>query len=91
MQAAIDIIEYFRKCAIEIFALAGSSKYSKVESLVLNYLRENTSGTATEIWEYIRGEIYSITTKEVQTSLKSMAGIKESSRTLQRLYGTEKD
>ena len=76
LQAAIDVVEYLRKSALKIFELQGGSKYAKIEESILKCLQEHSEGmTATDLWRDIRKEIYDITSKEVQNTLKSLLEI----------------
>lgn len=72
VKTGIDIVEYLRKCAIEIFALQGGSKYSKIERLITDFLKKSRSATVTKIWRHVRKEMSGTTTKEIQNTLNSL-------------------
>jgi len=76
MQAAIDVGEYLRKSAIKIFALQGGTKYSKIETVILDFIRkQNGKASQTEVFKEVKSSVYGVTAKDVNTSLSSMAAL----------------
>lgn len=72
-KAAIAVVEYLERCAFKIFALQTGTKYSKIETLIINFLKEKDGSTITDIWKHIRTELPGTTTRDIQNILTSLA------------------